>query len=156
MTSTYHLTTWMFQSTPLLRGATTVTLTLQRLFLFQSTPLLRGATNLQGGILLQFEVSIHAPLARGDAKIIHLSHLLSVSIHAPLARGDDVSCTTLRTSPCFNPRPSCEGRRHSRCSDTDSWCFNPRPSCEGRRCKLVSLIQYVLFQSTPLLRGATE
>ena len=55
---------------------------------FQSTPLLRGAT------LEYFE----------------REQLPGVSIHAPLARGDTPSMTTQRTTGCFNPRPSCEGR----------------------------------------------
>ena len=57
-----------------------------------------------------------------------------VSIHAPHARGDQRWPLKARRTPCFNSRPSCEGRhvfvcRHSRNS---------------------------VFQFTPLMRGATD
>ncbi len=147
--------------------------------LFQSTPLLRGATHCgpTGGLLLV--VSIHAPLARGDPFAnLHAHNLLSfnprpscegrpgglrlkppvmlfqstpllrgatgiatnyfregwVSIHAPLARGDGTTFTKLL---------KIEG-------------FNPRPSCEGRQFTLFSIKKPSMFQSTPLLRGATS
>ncbi len=79
---------------------------------FQSTPLMRGATRRRQGAGHGRAVSIHAPHARGDA------------------RRD--GCTA--PSPCFNPRPSCEGRLRAK------MCSYPRPR----------------FQSTPLMRGATE
>ena len=62
---------------------------LRQLFqLFQSTPLLRGATVFKITNINHENVSIHAPLARGDAEYHQISLELNVSIHAPLARGD--------------------------------------------------------------------
>ena len=79
---------------------------------------------------------------------------------------------------CFNPRPSCEGRRALldgetitrefqstplmrgatsivKCGVVTAHCFNPRPSCEGRRGSSSVVVSRFLFQSTPLMRGAT-
>ena len=55
----------------------------------------------------------------------------------------------------FNPRPSCEGRPSESRQFPLTSCFNPRPSCEGRLCPLSLGTVFLLFQSTPLLRGAT-
>ena len=55
----------------------------------------------------------------------------------------------------FNPRPSCEGRQHANHSSTKQSSFNPRPSCEGRLVTRLKLRRHLMFQSTPLLRGAT-
>ena len=57
-----------------------------------------------------------------------------VSIHAPHARGDGTSGGSATTPASFNPRPSCEGRRALKTLND----------------------QTGLFQSTPLMRGATS
>ncbi len=77
---------------------------------FQSAPLLRGAIAERGEIERKHAVSIRAPLARGDS-LCDLSGTLT---------------------PCFNPRPSCEGR----------WYY------QG------VVVRFLVFQSAPLLRGA--
>ena len=57
-----------------------------------------------------FRVSIHAPLARGDLLPAEWWRDLSVSIHA-LLRGATLYCWEETTQfGSFNPRPSCEGR----------------------------------------------
>ena len=123
---------------------------------FQSAPLLRGATvgvwRGCGGV----NVSIRAPLARGDLASARLRlvtecfnprpscegrlfprlalwNKCGVSIRAPLARGDSTGNANTAAEKCFNPRPSCEGRPMPRPSSLPSRRFNPRPSCEGRR-----------------------
>ena len=122
-----------FQSAPLLRGATPH----HRRFAvgqrFQSAPLLRGAT---GHIVIRIRlvaVSIRAPLARGDGFVNGFSRLAQVSIRAPLARGDERRLIPFPLT----------GR------------FNPRPSCEGRPLGFAGLVREHMFQSAPLLRGAT-
>ena len=79
-------------------------------------------------------VSIHAPHARGDVVGVNVPVRESVSIHAPHARGDGglVGVVTLLES--FNPRPSCEGRLKLHDAVKDAY----------------------QFQSTPLMRGATQ
>ncbi len=79
------------------------------------------------------QVSIHAPHARGDGTAYYLPDRSNVSIHAPHARGDV---------------------RHATC-DSLSAGFNPRPSCEGRPERTNKYMASHMFQSTPLMRGAT-
>ena len=56
----------------------------------------------------------------------------------------------------FNPRPSCEGRPDSAVLvGILDGSFNPRPSCEGRLGGLGHINALEVFQSTPLMRGAT-
>ena len=126
----------MFQSTPLMRGATSRAAYMLRglRLLFQSTPLMRGATIPHGAHTRGAPVSIHAPHARGDQELLRGLRGLRVSIHAPHARGDRLAPRRLR--------------RRSR--------FNPRPSCEGRLGMLPPVMDNDLFQSTPLMRGATQ
>ena len=101
---------------------------------FQSTPLMRGATVVIGTRDIVRTISIHAPHARGDViGQIHVTPTV-ISIHAPHARGD-------------RPLPG----SHRRCRN-----FNPRPSCEGRPTRTEAGSCFLLFQSTPLMRGATE
>ena len=146
-----------FNPRPSCEGRPAIQATSDALGQFQSTPLMRGATRIR---------------RRGNA-------LEVVSIHAPHARGDLTSWTASRPRSCFNPRPSCEGRLgrrdgggdrarvsihapHAR-GDSSSWpppssrsCFNPRPSCEGRHRTDRTNIHPSVFQSTPLMRGATK
>ena len=103
-------------------------------FMFQSTHLLRGATTEQNFDALTGQVSIHAPLARCDRRttrvdryvfrfnprtsceVRHPIFLINrlerfVSIHAPLARCDCNHLGCYRHSHRFNPRTSCEVRQ---------------------------------------------
>ena len=59
--------------------------------MFQSTPLMRGATAVCPSLRARQHVSIHAPHARGDAFGKRPSSVEVVSIHAPHARGDCAS-----------------------------------------------------------------
>ena len=55
----------------------------------------------------------------------------------------------------FNPRSSCEERQGKFCMVMHSHDFNPRSSCEERRALKGIIVQFDLFQSTLLMRGAT-
>ena len=127
----------MFQSAPLLRGATLIKNTVfPSIPTFQSAPLLRGATQVgklsnhtiqcfnprpscEGRPICKIlnprdRVFQSAPLLRGaTAAAGEAAQREGVSIRAPLARGDPSG--TCRPPRCnrFNPRPSCEGRRPS-------------------------------------------
>ena len=81
----------VFQSTPLMRGETSVRTCVCRALIFQSTPLMRGETAQNGGTAAGRGISIHSPHARGDV---------------------DALTDMLRLQPDFNPLPSCEGRQH--------------------------------------------
>ena len=102
---------------------------------FQSTLLMRGATD-----------ASHARLARS-----------SISIHAPHARSDHSRQCSSPHCPNFNPRSSCEERPSGGSShDSARRDFNPRSSCEERLKSSVDSSQFLRFQSTLLMRGATS
>ena len=79
-------------------------------------------------------ISIHAPHARSDDAQIRFSAIPSeISIHAPHARSDRHARRCVQGIQNFNPRSSCEERRHSRATVRGcSANFNPRSSCEER------------------------
>ena len=109
----------MFQSTPLMRGETIHTHGNIGVTSFQSTPLMRGETYTYSWQYRRNIVSIHSPHARGDTCVKPISIQLS----------------------CFNPLPSCEGRRHPLHLRSDFASFNPLPSCEGRLLMVMIRLQ---------------
>ena len=82
--------TAQFQSTLLMRGATATIYLYAHNATFQSTLLMRGATRRHSDGILNRCISIHAPHARSDNSA---------------TAGDG-------RRPHFNPRSSCEERRH--------------------------------------------
>ena len=171
-----------FQSTPLMRGATRSRgMGVHRQPGFQSTPLMRGATGPAVQPAGRPRVSIHAPHARGDLGLLRrkANARVRVSIHAPHARGDapqtaiSTGTTTFQSTPLMRGATVRRGRRVGGCVG-----FNPRPSCEGRhqRGRQRAVHRQVsihaphargdagttwanrarVFQSTPLMRGATR
>ena len=72
---------------------------------FQSTPFPRRATRAQRGVTTRKEVSIHALPAKGDCP----------------------RSARKRSVPCFNPRPSREGRPCAACASTDCRKFQSTP-----------------------------
>jgi len=78
----------VFQSTPPTRGATEFVPLLDHFSQFQSTPPTRGATYHQYDANGNYNISIHAPHARGDVVLKDLYFVIDISIHAPHARGD--------------------------------------------------------------------
>ena len=56
----------------------------------------------------------------------------------------------------FNPRPPCGGRPPGRIGyPYYLYNFNPRPPCGGRQASPICSYKYLIFQSTPPVRGAT-
>ncbi len=81
----------------------------------------------------------------------------SISIHAPHARSDLVSLHWTYPDIHFNPRSSCEERRVALTATLMLWAnFNPRSSCEERQAYECEPQQIKQFQSTLLMRGATN
>ena len=100
----------------------------------------------------------------------------NASIHFPLAREDESDQGGVSVPDCFNPLPSCEGRR---CPDLRAWhcwklqstsllrgkttpvcgysisssCFNPLPSCEGRHSIPPVSGEYSSFNPLPSCEG---
>ena len=170
--------TLQFQSTPLMRGETPISLPSISAFGFQSTPLMRGETR-----------RLSAECSASEFQ------------STPLMRGETYQTATNRAHhQHFNPLPSCEGRLNSQPFPTCSpqfqstplmrgetparvlssstriisihsphargdwygcavclFCknFNPLPSCEGRRIFSTHICHTSAFQSTPLMRGET-
>ena len=78
---------------------------------FQSTLLMRGATTVMRSSRPTSLISIHAPHARSDyTRRLH-DHYADISIHAPHARSDTVHYRRVERLENFNPRSSCEERR---------------------------------------------
>ena len=148
-----------FQSTPPSRGATsTHQAQVEPSSTFQSTPPSRGATSANPAPAYDNTISIHAPLAGGDAPFPPLPPRLPISIHAPLAGGDvgNISVQTIYSDISIHA-PLAGGDGLPWPSATLGCYFNPRPPRGGRR-DLTSLYRYKgsVFQSTPPSRGATE
>ena len=99
---------------------------------FQSTPLMRGETTIISFWQVQPMISIHSPHARGDFCKIALKIDGFISIHSPHARGDVSRQQADVFSYHFNPLPSCEGRLKHPYFLLMLCHFNPLPSCEGR------------------------
>ena len=117
-----------------MRGATFLSARSGSTILFQSTLLMRGATPGTGLHAACELISIHAPHARSDVVWSKTAEIVGISIHAPHARSDE-SCSS------------------SIVSDSD---FNPRSSCEERQTSSYWLVNLAVFQSTLLMRGATD
>ena len=122
-----------FQSTLLMRGATTTIPKYVTAIQFQSTLLMRGATPEgiggddgraisihapharsdsagQAQNIARTAISIHAPHARSDATSGNTATVAGISIHAPHARSDTAGDCTAQKTGYFNPRSSCEER----------------------------------------------
>ncbi len=101
---------------------------------FQSAPLLRGAIAIAGRTAGMQQVSIRAPLARGD---------LSGGI-------------THYKPACFNPRPSCEGRLQGNDYPAKRLVFQSAPLLRGAIMPDVKLedLNHVSIRA-PLARGDT-
>ena len=149
---------YTFQSTLLMRGATTDTpITTMIGKTFQSTLLMRGATassqsSAVGG--LNFN-----PRSSCEERLIPLDNLTEAAYFNPRSSCEERPRYLLSRSaerPYFNPRSSCEERRHT---PWQIWppasYFNPRSSCEERRRSARSISVRTQFQSTLLMRGAT-
>ena len=74
----------------------------------------------------------------------------------PLMRGEtDTKTCSQVTSRDFNPFPSCEGRRRSRCFPARRPQFQSAPLMRGETTAIDRLRAFEPFQSTPLIRGKT-
>ena len=146
----------MLQSTSLLRGKTSCGRAKRgRRSRFNPLPSCEGrpssvisrisSMSLQSTSLLRGKTSSDRKLSPGTF----------ASIHFPLAREDACPFTLTLSRKCFNPLPSCEGRRMTEVHLHLEYCFNPLPSCEGRHAHPALSGIGLSLQSTSLLRGKT-
>ena len=153
---THFKRSFLFQSTPLIRGATCDGSTSAMISsLFQSTPLIRGATSGTRRFVMDSNISIHAPHTRGDRVRRHGALRLHDFNPRPSYEGRLPQDAVPAMSIDFNPRPSYEGRRIPEHEIRAAVYFNPRPSYEGRLGLGNNMTTTESFQSTPLIRGAT-
>ena len=147
-----------FQSTLLMRGATTTIPKYVTAIQFQSTLLMRGATPEGIGGDDGRAISIHAPHARSDSagQAQNIART-AISIHAPHARSDATSGNTATVAGISIHAP------HARSDGQGAWRplslsydFNPRSSCEERHGRRLHSPKDWVFQSTLLMRGATK
>ena len=165
----------MFQFTPVVRRATARQTTATMPQCFNSRPSCDGRLVGIYGATREI-VSIHARRATGDVGRARNEAGRIVSIHARRATGDRQATSASRHQPCFNSRPSCDGRRAARRRESGSVSFNSRPSCDGRHFTMLVSAEYCVsiharratgdtgprhrlsprFQFTPVVRRATE
>ena len=101
-------------------------------YVFQSTPLIRGATATCTARRGRTRISIHAPHTRGD-RLPRRPRPSSQNFNPrPSYEGRPSATATTAAHRNFNPRPSYEGRRAGRPPWAVRTHFNPRPSYEGR------------------------
>ena len=147
--------------------------------IFQSTLLMRGATWAVAERVDNGEISIHAPHARSDVSHSHLITTITIFQSTLLMRGATIFYSrSLRSSPHFNPRSSCEERPgrdgdarqigyisihapHARSDVAERIEREKRdisihaPHARSDISHRDSLFCPMLFQSTLLMRGAT-
>ena len=102
-----------FQSTLLMRGATSYQWGRCGSSTFQSTLLMRGATR-SSHRLLTISTDFN-PRSSCEERLKNLMDIEKdniISIHAPHARSDGSEAWTTYMGGYFNPRSSCEERRH--------------------------------------------
>ena len=112
----FHQLLWcrqsIFQSTLLVRGATFPGIMTRAIpEQFQSTLLVRGATSTKRSILINVDISIHAPRERSDKIYANTQGKTVISIHAPRERSDNCLTIPVIFIIYFNPRSSWEERR---------------------------------------------
>ena len=101
-------------------------------------------------------ISIHAPHARCDYREFYFKPRVDISIHAPHARCDSavvLSNDDVKIS-IHAPHARCDGNYETK--DNYLADFNPRTSCEVRLYYHHHHLNRGLFQSTHLMRGATN
>ena len=126
--------------------------------IFQSTPLIRGATARDRIDALQAEINFN-PRPSYEERLAHRDSLIltdGISIHAPHTRSDGSTSSHALPVAYFNPRPSYEERPSRRRSRKRQALFQSTPLIRGATLGVtVKNSDGTVFQSTPLIRGAT-
>ena len=125
---------------------------------FQSTLPSRGATStFQSSRTGLRQISIHAPLAGSDRRVVRFRLFVGISIHAPLAGSDTRGLVEAVTTNTFQSTLPSRGatlpalRHHNICQH-----FNPRSPRGERQAKATDVPGWDQFQSTLPSRGATS
>ena len=145
----------MFQSTRPMRGATVAHPVQSSPAWFQSTRPMRGATRILGCSPATVGFQSTRPMRGATLCDLSLLGCGGVSIHAPHAGRDRRVLRGSSRQRRFNPRAPCGARPKGRRMYTLVRCFNPRAPCGARRRTSSSSLQTHWFQSTRPMRGAT-
>ena len=145
-----------FQSTLLIRGATSRAFFLDTAIAFQSTLLIRGATSPRRSSRSRSWISIHAPHTRSDSLISMTKREASLFQSTLLIRGATCTANGITIASHFNPRSSYEERRlplraHEGNGRISIHAPHTRSDCGAP----LSARSAIPFQSTLLIRGAT-
>ena len=96
-------------------------------------------------------------LMRGATiSVRNIAVMLDISIHAPHARSDSYPCFLAPSTNNFNPRSSCEERLLINLLYSDYLRFQSTLLMRGATILCVTTARRLLFQSTLLMRGATR
>ena len=155
--SSHSLSISLFQSTPLMRGATEHKPATIQISYFNPRPSCEGRriSRAMAGNATAFQST---PLMRGatDTRQQAGKHMIFQS--TPLMRG-----ATRRRTPAgrparyFNPRPSCEGRPFPVGAEPEGYLISIHaPHARGDADGASKATIAASFQSTPLMRGATS
>ena len=101
-------------------------------------------------------ISIHAPHARSDAEPAAAVRYSYISIHAPHARSDTCYIIDAQTGIISIHAPHARSDLRYHIPRRVGQNFNPRSSCEERPKNAAGAVRGMLFQSTLLMRGATQ
>ena len=102
--------TTKFQSTPLMRGETSLVLSSRKPEAFQSTPLMRGETRRRSSAFWCSRISIHSPHARGDSINLQKSFWIQGSLY-----NKNITAHFSKTlKPFYGLKSSCFGCEASR------------------------------------------
>ena len=102
------------------------------------------------------KISIHAPHARSDVVFVGQRLKLVISIHAPHARSDHPYHPFCMVTYHFNPRSSCEERLHESRIILVGFGFQSTLLMRGATQDIRFNFNRHVFQSTLLMRGATR
>ncbi len=152
-----------FQSTPLMRGETAVTIigAIDPRHHFNPLPSCEGRPIASRAPSRRLQNFNPLPSCEGRRKLMS-NDMTDFRNFNPLPSCEGRPCCEDHVATAirhFNPLPSCEGRPRykSVCSRRLLHYFNPLPSCEGRRFASVVIdVMIYAFQSTPLMRGETS
>ena len=145
----------LFQSTPPVRGATTMVITRQPPAVISIHAPRAGSDYARAVLVVVAYISIHAPRAGSDPFSRLKAHACKISIHAPRAGSDYARAVLVVVAYISIHAPRAGSDYFPPRSMSQYNNFNPRPPCGERQLDGVKLDANDLFQSTPPVRGAT-
>ena len=120
---------------------------------FQSTPLIRGETTLNHHWRRAQQISIHSPHTRGDASARRQAAGAPISIHSPHTRGDECEGFPAPETSISIHSPHTRGDTTRLHHHGSGLYFNPLPSYEGRPTQTGEALSDRISIHSPHTRG---